>query len=83
MRLLRILPTVLLLTLAASASGQNPRKPGEIITPPARSERPPDRLQVGAAAPDFTLPTADGKGQVTLSRFKGQKPVVLIFGSHT
>lgn len=83
MRPCRILPTVLVLILAVCASGQNPPKPGEIITPPARSERLPDRLQVGDAAPDFTLPTATGKGQVSLSSFKGKKPVVLIFGSHT
>lgn len=38
---------------------------------------------VGAAAPDFTLPTADGKQQVTLSEFGKGKPVVLIFGSFT
>ena len=37
----------------------------------------------GAVAPDFTLPTHDGKGKVTLSEFRGRKPVVLIFGSFT
>lgn len=40
-------------------------------------------LKVGDMAPDFDLKTADGKGQVRLSSFRGQKPVVLIFGSHT
>lgn len=39
--------------------------------------------RVGQAAPDFTLPTHDGKGRVTLSEFRGKKPVVLIFGSFT
>jgi hypothetical protein len=34
-------------------------------------------------APDFTLPKENGKGTVTLSDFRGQKPVVLVFGSFT
>ena len=38
---------------------------------------------VGEAAPDFSLKTLDGKATVTLSKFKGEKPVFLIFGSYT
>jgi hypothetical protein len=38
---------------------------------------------VGAVAPDFTLPTHDGKRKVRLAEFRGRKPVVLIFGSFT
>jgi alkylhydroperoxidase family enzyme len=34
-------------------------------------------------APDFTLKTVDGKGEVTLSKLVGPKPVVLIFGNFT
>ncbi len=34
-------------------------------------------------APDFTLPKENGKGSVALSDFRGQKPVVLVFGSFT
>ncbi len=41
------------------------------------------RLKIGDAAPDFALKTADGSETVRLSSFRGQKPVVLIFGSHT
>jgi hypothetical protein len=41
------------------------------------------QLRVGDAAPDFALKTPDGSGLVRLSSFRGQKPVVLIFGSHT
>ena len=41
------------------------------------------RLKVGDLAPDFNLPTTDKKGQVQLSSFRRQKPVVLIFGSYT
>ena len=40
-------------------------------------------LQVGDAAPDFTLEKTDKSGQVQLASFRGQKPVVLVFGSYT
>lgn len=40
-------------------------------------------LAEGDRAPDFTLPTADRQGTVTLSSHFGQRPVVLIFGSYT
>ncbi len=40
-------------------------------------------LKVGDMAPDFALKTADRSAEVRLSSFRGQKPVVLIFGSHT
>jgi hypothetical protein len=35
------------------------------------------------AAPDFTLKTADGRDEVTLSRMARHKPVVLVFGNYT
>jgi hypothetical protein len=40
-------------------------------------------LQVGAAAPDFDLPTLDKTSRVKLSSLRGQRPVVLVFGSYT
>lgn len=41
-------------------------------------------LQIGDAAPDFTLTKIDKSGQVQLSALTAQKkPVVLIFGSYT
>jgi hypothetical protein len=40
-------------------------------------------LKVGEPAPDFALKTTDSSQIVNLSSFRGQKPVVLIFGSHT
>jgi len=40
-------------------------------------------LAEGERAPDFTLPTADRAGSVTLSSHRGHRPVVLIFGSYT
>jgi hypothetical protein len=39
--------------------------------------------QVGQMAPDFELKSPDGKQTIRLSSFRGQRPVVVIFGSHT
>jgi hypothetical protein len=40
-------------------------------------------LAEGDLAPDFTLSTYDHKGNATLSSHRGQRPVVLVFGSYT
>ena len=40
-------------------------------------------LHTGDAAPDFKLQSSDKKRQAQLSSFRGQKPVVLVFGSYT
>lgn len=45
----------------------------------ASSEGP----EINQPAPDFILPTHDGKRQVRLSDCRGRKPVVLVFGSFT
>lgn len=44
-----------------------------------------DRLapKKGDVAPDFTLSDITGTESVTLSDFRGKKPVALIFGSYT
>ncbi len=39
-------------------------------------------VAVGARAPDFTLPTPDGRTLLSLSTFQG-RPLVLVFGSYT
>ena len=39
--------------------------------------------RLGQRAPDFTLVSHDEKRTVTLSKFRNEKPVVLIFGSFT
>jgi thiol-disulfide isomerase/thioredoxin len=55
-----------------------------VDTPPAHGERHPDRLRVGDVAPDFTLPTPDGKQELTLSKLvQAKRPVVLVFCSYT
>ena len=41
------------------------------------------KLQVGDEAPDFRLSMLDKTSQVSLSSFRGSKPVVLVFGSYT
>lgn len=49
----------------------------------AQTGRHPETIRAGTLAPDFTLASPDGKQSVTLSDFRGKKPVVLIFGSYT
>ena len=39
--------------------------------------------KVGEHAPDFDLDLHDGSGRVRLSSYRGDRPVVLIFGSLT
>jgi thiol-disulfide isomerase/thioredoxin len=54
--------------------------------PPPDPERAKARARgvpVGEPAPDFTLPRSDGGGDVSLLSFRGVRPVVLVFGSHT
>jgi len=76
--------SVLAATQASSADDKKNSPPQrEVNTRPAKGERYNDTLQVGDAAPDFTLPDQKGKTEVTLSSFRGKKPVVLIFGSYT
>lgn len=71
------------------------RKPGEVITRPDRGEeRWRDQLQVGKAAPEFTLPLLPQNNQkksasnkeaqtVSLQDLRAKQPVVLIIGSFT
>ena len=40
-------------------------------------------LNISDPAPDFDLEAVDHTGRVRLSSFRGQKPVVLVFGSYT
>jgi len=37
----------------------------------------------GTLAPDFTLGNASGEQATTLSQYRGDRPVVLVFGSFT
>lgn len=40
-------------------------------------------VSVGEVAPDFSLESADHKSHFKLSCLRGEKPVVLVFGSYT
>ena len=40
-------------------------------------------LKPGHAAPEFDLPILDSQQRVRLSSFRGERPVVLVFGSYT
>jgi hypothetical protein len=65
------------------SQGKKDPKTGEINTPAAKGERKTTKLRAGDSAPDFTLKDVKKKNEVTLSKFAGKKPVVLIFGSYT
>lgn len=40
-------------------------------------------VNIGEMAPDFSLESPDHKGHFQLSSLRGEKPVVLVFGSYT
>jgi len=40
-------------------------------------------LKVGQNAPLFSLKSLDGKQETDLKSFRGEKPVILFFGSYT
>lgn len=40
-------------------------------------------LRVGEPAPDFSLERHDKTATVRLSQFRGERPVILVFGSYT
>jgi len=40
-------------------------------------------VKVGEMAPDFSLESPDHKSSFQLSSLRGEKPVVLVFGSYT
>ncbi len=70
-----LLTALSITTIAFSQDRPNRSRPGDL--------RMADTLKAGDPAPDFTLKSKDGKEEVTLSKFKGKLPVVLIFGSYT
>ena len=40
-------------------------------------------LIVGQTAPSFALKSLDGKSETDTSSFRGQRPIILFFGSYT
>lgn len=71
------------MVIAHAEERKRPPRKGPFNTRPARGERSRDKLKVGDKAPDFTLPDITGKKKITLSGFRGKKPVVLVFASCT
>ena len=64
--------------LSLPAFAQAPRRPD--LSQFGRGE---GRFAVGQMAPDFSLKKVRSSDVVTLSSFRGNKPVALIFGSFT
>ncbi len=64
-----------LLAVSSTASAQTKLGPKDGEDLPAADL---NRVKAGEAAPDFTLEDQDGK-PVTLSEYRGQKTVVLVF----
>jgi peroxiredoxin len=54
-----------------------------LISAGRAQDRRDGALRVGDHAPDFTLSPSDGGLPITLSAFRGQRPVALVFGSYT
>ena len=50
---------------------------------PAQKKLDAKAPRAGDLAPDFTLFDIEGKDSVTLSDFRGKRPVALVFGSFT
>ncbi len=84
----------LLLTaaLAASSLAQEPAGAGPRMSPEQKKiaaewnrkmGRGEGKLQPGTPAPDFSLKMLRAEGRVTLSSFRGNKPVALVFASYT
>lgn len=74
---------ILLLALLVACESSMLAEPGTRKKREPRPERVPDKLKQGDVAPDFELKSVDGKRQVQLSSFRGERPVALIFGSYT
>lgn len=74
---------LLLLALLVACESSTLADPGARKKRGPRPERVPDNLKQGDVAPDFKLKSVDGKRQVHLSSFRGERPVALIFGSYT
>ena len=70
---------------ARGYAGRTPLDPRTRIPPGVRAEWThftDSTVGPGEVAPDFTLPTADGRSSLSLSTFRGM-PLVLVFGSYT
>ncbi len=75
--ILMTLSVVFMLGIAAAEAQPSGRGRG-------KGKHGPDKApKIGDVAPNFKLKSLDGKSETELATFKGEKPVVLIFGSYT
>lgn len=84
-----LLPLILAAGLAAGCASapaaRGPVDPRTMVPPGIRPEWlhfADPTVAAGDLAPDFTLPTPDGRTLLPLSAFQG-RPLVLVFGSYT
>ena len=61
------------------AEAQRRRGRGDSLMKQRKDNAP----KIGDTAPTFTLQAHDGKSETSLAAFKGEKPVILFFGSYT
>lgn len=74
-----VISLILAATFVADADAQRWRGRGDRMKKQQKDNAP----KVGDTAPAFTLKSHDGKSETSLASFKGEKPVVLFFGSYT
>jgi len=75
--------SIALLTTAVTA--QPSPTSAQRKTPTERKQRRKEKqiLFVGDLAPTFTLSSIDGKEKTNTDDFRGQRPLILFFGSYT
>ncbi len=79
-----ILALVLLATMHTGLMAQRRQPPRERPNGAARRDvRSTGLLKMGDVAPDFTLTYKGSDQMFTLSSYKSDKPVALVFGSYT
>ena len=81
-RTLIVLSLIFVAAIVTDAYAQRPRRPrgrGNRMEQRGKDNAP----KVGDTAPTFTLQSHDGESETSLASFKGEKPVVLFFGSYT
>lgn len=86
-----LMPALLLAVMAGQVSAQDDDDRGERRRRGRgsrqgmreRMSRDDGAPKVGERAPTFKLKSLDGKRETDLASFRGQRPVVLFFGSYT
>ena len=76
---LLVIPLVLAAAFVTDVEAQRWRSRRDSMMKQGKDNAP----KVGDTAPTFTLQAHDGKSETSLASFKGEKPVVLFFGSYT